>query len=89
MLKKDPEPSKIYMSFYAAHVLRAHIVLWFEEWEKALESTTIVTESGQFQIVDKDKCIASWHKKLNENSIFELSITTEATQNQMLLASVY
>lgn len=89
MLKEDPEPSKIYMSSYAALVLRAHIALWFEEWEKALESTTIVTESGQFQIVDKDKCIASWHKKLNENSIFELSITTEATQNQMLLASVY
>lgn len=83
------DPEKVYLSYYAVHHLRARIALWFQEPDKALESIKIVEESAFYRILKKDEYIASWQKKLNPNSIFELAITEEVMNNQLGLAQMY
>ncbi len=80
---------QVYLNYYAAHVLRARMALWFGEWEKALQSLKEVENSNQFRILDKNEYVASWRKKLNPNSIFELAITAAAMTNTLSLAQTY
>ena len=80
---------QVHLNYYAAHVLRARMALWFGDWAKALESIKVVEDSHQFRILSKDEFVASWKKKLNPNSIFELAITAAAMTNTLSLAQTY
>ncbi len=80
---------KVHMGFYSAHALRARIALWFKDWDRVLESTKKIEESNLFMVLPDAMYVQSWKSKENMNSIFELSITTEATQMQLMLAAFY
>ena len=82
-------PEQVYMNYYAAHVLRARIALWFGDWDIALNSLQEVENSHLYRILTKVEYVEAWKKKKNTNSIFELAITAEVMNNQLSLAQLY
>lgn len=68
------ETNQAYMNIYAAHALKARVAQWFGDWETAeKEAKAVIENPGKFGIITADEFIASWRKKFNKNSFFEIS----------------
>ena len=87
-LMAPEQATKDKMNYYAAHHLLARVALWFNDYNTALKSLDEV-DKGSFTIMPKDQYVESWRKKLNPNSIFELSITAVSSNTFSSISEIY
>lgn len=88
MLDGD-KPEKVYFSKWAAYAEKARVAQWFEDWTMVKEATEAVVNSGKYNIVKKAEYVASWKKKLNQNSIFEIAYSESDNIGLECLANIY
>lgn len=78
-----------YISLYAVRAIEARIANYFGDWQRALDASEFVVNSGEFAIVGEDAFVDSFAQPASVNSIFE--IVASDTDNAGLegIANIY
>ena len=74
LLKKDKNNG--YINYWAALALRSRVYLYNGQYDLALADAKEVMASSLYKLYTRDNYVESWSKTYTDESIFELSITT-------------
>lgn len=78
-----------YMNIFAAHALKARVAQWFGDWATAEKEAMEIAAKDDFKIIPASDYIASWRKKFNDNSLFEISYNPSDNPGINGLGNIY
>ncbi|MCC4227187.1 RagB/SusD family nutrient uptake outer membrane protein [Zunongwangia profunda] len=78
-----------FMNLYAAYAIEARIANYFEDWERSLEASQFVIESGNYSIIESQDFVSSYAEKGSDNTIFEIAARENDNEGINGLANIY
>lgn len=78
-----------FINTYAASAIEARIANYFGDWQRSLDASKKVIDSGEFSILSADDFVSSFEEDAADNSIFEIAVSDTDNEGINGLANIY
>lgn len=83
------DPSKEYMTTYAAYAIKSRIANYFEDWDISLAAAKSVIDSGNYDVLERGEFLSSFALDSDASAIFEIANSSIDNQGINGLANIY
>ncbi|MCU4156858.1 RagB/SusD family nutrient uptake outer membrane protein [Carboxylicivirga sp. A043] len=89
MMDESQDPSREFLTKYAAKALLSSVYVYFEMWTDAIAAADAVINSDNYSVIPSDQYVSHWGSDLSANCIFELAFNSTDNQGINGLAYIY